>query len=218
MSGPRGGGHEGRRRASPGVSADPLVGTDRLLVDGSNLLHALARGEERLGEAAPAAALIGRLRAAIDPAVGIEIVLDGPPDPGMHNTRVASGLIVRHSGRRTADQLIVWLIDEARRAAGPGGQGRRSSADNLLVVTDDRELGTAVRARGGRTVGARWLFGKLERRIGESPAIGRRRAPTPPSPAGSAEAEEEPRWRPGRGATVKRGNPKRGRRRAEPGG
>lgn len=189
---------------------DPLLGTDRLLVDGTNLLHAIAR---RPG-AAPSAALIGRLRAAIPAGVGIELVLDGPPDRGMRGQRVASGLLIRHSGRRSADALLVDLVDDTRQAAGPSG------AFGLLVVTDDHELRTRVRAGGARATGTAWLIGRLERPRLASPSIGNRRPPKPAAatataPTGGARDDDDghrPGWTPGRGATSKRGNPHRARR------
>ncbi len=100
----------------------------------------------------PPAALIGRVRAAIPASVSIEVVLDGPPDPGMRGERVAAGTIVRHSGSRTADSLLLRLVNEARTVAGPHG------ADNLLVVTDDRDLRVALTARGARTARTAWLL------------------------------------------------------------
>jgi hypothetical protein len=178
---------------------DPLIDTDRLLVDGSNLLHALARR----GGPAPQAALIGRLRAAIPPAVGIELVFDGPPDPGMRDARIASGLIVRHAGRRSADETLLGLIDQARGAAGAAGAAR------LLVVTDDRELRNALHAKGARTAGTAWLLGRLERRRSAAPSVGNRRSPSTPSIGQAAEDDGRRPWKPGRGATVKRGNPRR---------
>lgn len=186
-------------RSMPRPAPDPLAGTDRLLVDGSNLLHAW----RRTGDAVPPAALIGRLRGAVPAETGIELVLDGPPDPGMRNTRVASGLIVRYSGRRTADDLLESLVDEAAIAAG------RAALDNILVVTDDRDLRHRLQRRGVRTAGARWLIGRLQRERLEAPSTGNRRAPGPAAP----EAGDDDRrpWRPGRGATTKRGNPRRGR-------
>ena len=57
---------------------DPLANTSRLIVDGSNLLHALSRGEQPQ----PQAALIGRLRAIIPAGTAIELVFDGPPERG----------------------------------------------------------------------------------------------------------------------------------------
>lgn len=180
-------------------SADPLAGTDRLLIDGSNLLHALRRD----GVGAPPAALIGRLRGVVPAGVGIELVLDGQPDPGMHGARVASGLVVRHGGRRTGDQVLIRLVDEAR-AAGES----REAVDNILVVTDDRMLRVALRDRGVRTAGTSWLIGRLDRGRLAAPSTGNARGPAPVKRA-DARDEERPGWRPGRGATTKHGNPKR---------
>ena len=180
------------------TSHDPLAATDRLIVDGSNLLPALARQ----GGAVPQAALIGRLRAAIPPSVGVELVFDGAPEPGMRGERVASGLIVRHAGRRTADELILNLIDQTGAAAGSGAVAR------LLVVTDDRALRAQIQRSGARTAGTTWLLGRLDRPKLSSPSVGNRRPP--PNPTAANDAEREP-WKPGRGATVKRGNPNRRR-------
>jgi hypothetical protein len=182
-------------------SADPLAGTDRLLIDGSNLLHALRRD----GEGAPPAALIGRLRGVVPGSVGIELVLDGQPESGMYGARIASGLVVRHGGRRTGDDVLLRLVDEAR-AAG-------ESIDGILVVTDDRQLRAALGARGVRTAGTRWLLGRLERGRLSAPSTGNARGPAPARRGSedSADGREDDRrgWRPGRGATTKHGNPKR---------
>jgi hypothetical protein len=194
------------RPTMPNPPSDPLAGTDRLLIDGSNLLHAISRRTEP----APAATLIGRLRGAIPPEVGIELVLDGPPEPGMAGTRVAAGLIVRYSGRRSADHLLLTLVDDVRRTA-IAPRDRRAAIDNLLVVTDDRELRQALSERGARTVGTRWLTARLERHRAASPTTGNRRPPTEPAST-PPDDDDRPRWQPGRGATAKRGNPKRGRR------
>jgi predicted RNA-binding protein with PIN domain len=188
----------------PRLPADPLANTDRLLVDGTNLLHVWRRGPD----AEPAAALVGRLRGVIPAQTGIELVLDGVPDRGMHNTRVASGLIVRYSGRRTADQLLEALVDEAGTATG------RVSLDNILVVSDDRDLRNSLQRRGVRTAGARWLIGRLQRGRLEAPSTGNRKPPAPTTPSTTTgDDDEQTRWQPGRGSTTKRGNPKRRSRR-----
>lgn len=194
-------------------SANPLDGVDRLLVDGNNLLGAIrARGGHL-----PAPALVGRLRGAIRPDVSIELVFDGPPNPGMSGVRVASDLIVRYGGRRSADELLLALVDEARAAAGPAG------ADNILVVSDDRALRLALRDRSARTAGTHWLIGRLERTTLAGPATGNPRPPraAPSGPAARSRAapsddeEDDARrgWHAGRGATAKRGNPRRRPRR-----
>jgi hypothetical protein len=179
-------------------SRDPLAGTDRLLVDGSNLLHALTR---RAGPA-PQAALIGRLRAAIPASIGVELVFDGAPAAGLRGERIASGLIVRHAGRQTGDEVLLGLVDQARAAAGPGG------AAGLLVISDDRELRAALHAKGARTAGTAWLLGRLDRPRLSAPSVGNRRGPASPD---DADERERAPWKPGRGATKKRGNPRRGR-------
>ncbi|HET9083004.1 MAG TPA: NYN domain-containing protein [Candidatus Limnocylindrales bacterium] len=181
------------------TSRDPLADTERVIVDGSNLLPALARTRG----AAPPAALIGRLRAAIPAAIAVELIFDGAPDPGLRGERIAAGVTVRHAGRRTADEAILESIERA----GPTFASR--NADAILVVTDDRELATGVRARGARTAGTAWLIGRLERPRLASPSVGNRRPPAPPD-KDQDEGERAP-WKPGRGATVKKGNPRRRR-------
>lgn len=197
---------------------DPLEGIERLLLDGTNLLHAMRRGS---GGPAPATALIGRLRAAIPGTVRIELVFDGPPDPGSRNVRVASGVTVRYSGRISADALLVRLAIEAAPFVGDPA--------TILVVTDDRALGVELRRRGAATVSTAWLLGRLGRQEPGGASIGRGRPPVVPAgsgigaggpaPAGrdDDEASDRPGWRPGRGATAKRGNPKRSPRARRPG-
>ena len=180
---------------------DPLTGTDRLLIDGTNLLHALSRKPG----AAPQAALIGRLRAIVPAAIGIELVFDGAPDRGMRGERVASGLIVRHAGRRSADEVLLSLVDETRAVAGAAATGA------LLVVSDDHALRASLRAKGARTAGSAWLLGRLERPKLSAPSVGNRRPATGRAPEERDPATEPKRWKPGRGATTKRGNPRRGR-------
>jgi hypothetical protein len=187
---------------------DPLEGVDRLLVDGTNLLHALRRrgaggsgAPGPSGAPPPAAAIVGRLRAAIPAGTGIEIVLDGPPDPGSGNVRVASGVIVRYAGRAPADALLVRLVGEAAPRS-------IEEAANLLVVTDDNALAAELRRRGARTARTAWLLRRLERVTAASPTVARSRRPPAPPAADDDDAESR-RWAPGRGATTKRGNPRR---------
>jgi hypothetical protein len=199
-----------RRMTRVRPHTDPLTGVDRVVIDGTNVLHALSRGPDRQ----PPAALIGRLRAAIPPELRIELVFDGPPDRGLAGARIAHGLTVRYGGRFSADSVIVTLVEEVGIAAG-GRPGQASAAaDALLVVTDDRELRHAVGRRGARTAGSAWLLRRLERPRLASPAVANRRPPAiaqPPAGAAKdkdADAERTP-WKPGRDATRKRGPAKR---------
>jgi hypothetical protein len=191
----------------PRSAPDPLQGTAHLFVDGTNLLHALGRaraGASAEGAPLPAAALVGRLRALVPAATAVTIVLDGTPAPGAIGRRVTSGVEVRYAGSRSADVL---LHDLTRTTPNP---------ELILIVTDDVELGRALRALGARTAHGSWLAGRLDRQRLVAPAAGR---PKPPlvgrTGVGSGRAGADgdgdvPRWKPGRGATKKTGNPKRG--------
>jgi hypothetical protein len=183
---------------------DPLAATELLVVDGTNLLHALSRTPG----AAPPATLVGRLRAIIPAAIAIELVFDGPAEHGLRNERIAAGVRVRYAGRRTADAVIVTRLDDVRRDDGPEG------TNALLVVTDDRGLRHAAQLRGARTAGAAWLLGRLDAPRLASPSVGNARpAAAKPRPAvadsESDPDDDRPRWRPGRGATTKKGNPRK---------
>jgi hypothetical protein len=188
---------------------DPLAGVERLIVDGTNLLHAIETGPGP----APAATLVGRMRAIIPAAIRIEILFDGSAEPGMRDTRIAHGVTVRHAGRISADALAVRLVTEAT-----GGHPDPSGVPKLLVVTDDGGLARDLRARGAATTGASWLVRQLARPRLSAPSVGRPSPPpSPPAGGGQAGRDEDAEdgrsgWRPGRGATTKRGNPKRRRR------
>jgi rRNA-processing protein FCF1 len=183
-------------------SRDPFATTDRLLVDGTNLLHQMQR---RPG-AAPTAALLGRLRAAVPAAIAIELVFDGAPDRGLRGERIASGVSVRYSGGRSADDLLRSLVDEVR--SKPGGA---AASSRVLVVTDDRALRASLHERGARTAGSSWFLGRLERSTLSAPSVGNRKPPKPAAPPRASDDEDRPGWSPGRGATTKKGNPRRGR-------
>jgi predicted RNA-binding protein with PIN domain len=167
-----------------------LEGVDRLVVDGTNVLHALRRSADPL----PAAALIGRLRAIVPAGVAVVVVLDGSPEHGLVSRRVAAGVEIRYSGRSTADELIIRLAerDFAEEAAG------------LLVVTDDHGLANAVRRVGGRTVRNGWLIEMLGRQRIASPSVGRPTTPPfdPDRPTST--------WTPGSRASLKGTPPRAG--------
>lgn len=172
-------------------------------MDGTNLLYRLGTGA-----AAPPAAIIGRLRAAVPGAISIELVFDGAGH-GVYG-RVAQGMFVRYSGRRPADELILDLVSEAVLAGGGGP----TAGAQVLVISNDRELRALVAAKGARTVAAQWLLARLDIPKLASPAAGNRR---PPGSVGignggtvpGAADDERPRWTPGRGATSKKGPARR---------
>jgi hypothetical protein len=174
---------------------DPLAQTTRLIIDGKNLLHAITSRADR----APAAALIGRVRGVVPGHIAIDLVFDGPAETHLRGERIAAGIRVRYSGGRSADSLILTLADEVAAEGGPG------ATNEVLVVTDDRDLRHRLRIRGARSAGADWLIGRLERPRLAAASAGNPRPPRTPQQPG----DDDPGWRPGRGATTKRGPSKR---------
>ena len=220
---------EDRRPSRPPMSRGPrrpLEGIDRIIIDGTNVLHAL----ERQADPPPAATLIGRLRSVIPAELKIVLVLDGPPSPGLATRRLASGLELRHAGRRTADMVILDLVTGKIAPT----RGNDSPTPPTLVVSDDRELTYRARQLGATTIGSSWLIERLSGSRLASPGAGR---PLPPpsapgagsggpggfegsegstaeAPGHSGTATEREPWTPGRGATHKTGNGKRAPRQA----
>ena len=196
--------------SAPRPAPSPLDDTDRMVVDGTNLLYRLGRGS-----AAPPAAAIGRLRAVVPATITIDLVFDGMGHGVMG--RVAQGMHVRYSGRRPGDEVILDLAAGERDGAR-GGQAAATA--RVLVVTDDRDLRTRLLALGVRSVPLVWLTNRLDMPRLSSPASGNRRAtlgagtPAGAAPGGASgsspgaparEDDDRPRWKPGRGATAKTG-------------
>lgn len=165
----------------------PFAGTSRLLIDGNNLLHRTAGSA---GEG-PVRLLLARLRAALPGHVAATLMLDGHPAPGeARRLPVTTNLDIRHAGSRSADDALVELITAEPPWARAG----------MTLVSDDRALVERARTLGARTQRLTWLDELLNRPP---------RSPGRVAPAtATADAEREP-WKPGRGATRKRGNPRR---------
>ena len=187
------------------TAPNPLAGVELLLVDGTNLLHAIRRG----AGPAPSSAVIGRLRAAIPATIRVEIVFDGPPPPGSGG-RIAHGVGVRYAGRVSADDHIRALVETLPRP-------RPGEDQPVLVVTDDAELRRSLRDMGVGTARTAWLITRLDRTTLSAPSVGTGKAPRPGTSIGSGAPGGEPGhgsddarrpWRPGRGATSKTGNPR----------
>ncbi len=190
----------------PAAPRSPFDGTDRLVIDGTNLLYRLgagARSATGTGPATPPAAIIGRLRAAIPAAISIDLVFDGIAH-GVKG-RVAQAMVVRYSGRRSADEMILDLTAEGAPGAGAGS----AAADRVLVVTNDRDLRTRLQVRGVRSMPVVWLTNRLDMPRLSAAAAGNRR-PTigggqPSAAVVPPEDADRPGWKPGRGATTKVG-------------
>jgi hypothetical protein len=194
-----------RHGSSAGRRPDPdLELVDLVVVDGDNLLHAV-RGSR---DAGGVAWLLPRLRAWRPSTLAIIVAFDGPADRGLGDRRpVAPGISVRHAGLRSADDLIVSLVE-----THPYAERAR-----MLVVTDDGRLRDRVRHAGATSRRLAWLIDRLSGRVpspstdARSPAsIGRKpTAQGRPSEDAAIEEDSVRSWQPGRGATRKRGNPKR---------
>ena len=175
-----------------------LAGVDRLLIDGNNLLHRVS-GSVDLGAQR---ALLARLRGALPANIHTTLMLDGHPASGTdRRQRVARNLDIHHAGSLSADDALLNIVrDQSQAARGL-----------MVLVTDDRALTDKARHLGARTKRLEWLEqlmtpGRLQPGHRRQVGIGGGARPPNETP----DSEREP-WRPGRGATRKRGNPRRGR-------
>jgi hypothetical protein len=178
-----------------------LAGVTRLLIDGNNLLHRTAG----TADSGAQRALLARLRGALPADVHATLMLDGHAAAGTdRRQRIAGNLEIHHAGSLTADDALLNIVRD---------QPAQTRAA-LTLVTDDRGLTDKARHLGAHTRRLDWLEevlaggGAAKVGIGgggRSAARARQDAPSIPS-----DAEREP-WKPGRGATRKKGNPRRGR-------
>ena len=116
----------------------PFYGTDRLIVDGTNLLFRLGGG----GRAAPPAAVDRQAPGGGAQGDSIDLVFDGQGH-GVFG-RLAEGMFVRYSGRRIGDDVILDLVGDAMMEAGGGP----AAAAEVLVVSNDRELRERILGEG----------------------------------------------------------------------
>jgi len=167
----------------------PFDEVELLVIDGNNLLHRTAGG---LGPAA-ARVLIPRLRAVLPTGVSASIILDGMPDPGAPIREHIGSVTILHAGRRSADDAIVEAVERRSHGERP----------RTIVVTDDRALADRIRRLGALHRRVDWLQGKLD--------LTHRGPRTTRAAQETDDDDERIPWSPGRGATKKRGNPRRAR-------
>jgi hypothetical protein len=175
----------------------PYAGIGRLLVDGNNLLHRTS------GNVEPGSIrlLLAKLSGALPATLPTVVMLDGHAASGTDRVqRIRRGLDIQHAGSLSADDALLNIIRDtpyADRAA-------------VVIVTDDRSLTEKARHLGARTKRLDWLEAQLERPAPQSQNVSIGRKGVRP-PAAEEDPEREP-WRPGRGATKKQGNARRGKR------
>ena len=176
---------------------------DTLLIDGDNLLHDVRGSRDEGG----VAWLLPRLVGWRPRHLRIVVALDGHAAPGeASRKRAAPGIEFHHSGSRSADDMIIDLLE-----AMPYAERGRTA-----TVTRDRGLQARANRSGGATRSTDWLMrmlvagGRSGTRTARPVSIGQGKPPRqrhvePPD----ADETERSSWAPGRGATKKKGNPKR---------
>jgi hypothetical protein len=179
-----------------------IEGFDLLLIDGDNLLHEVRGSRDEGG----VAWLLPRLSGWRPPHLRIIVGLDGHAAPGeASRKRATRGIEFHHSGRRSADDMLIDLLKAQPHA------GRVRTA----VVTRDRGLQARATRAGGSSRSVDWLMRQV---AGPSTTTGREARPVsigqgkPPSKRHPEPADpdaDRSAWQPGRGATRKKGNPKR---------
>ena len=178
-----------------------LEDVDLVLVDGDNLLHEVRGIRDEGG----VAWLLPRLSGWRPDGVRIVVALDGHPATGeASRRRVTKGIEFHHSGSRSGDDMLVWLV-----ASQPYAARART-----VVVTRDRGLQARTRSAGGQTRSVDWLLRQLNIGSGGSAGtkpigIGQGKPPKRHLDAPDPEETDREPWQPGRGATRKRGNPRR---------
>lgn len=154
---------------------DSPFGATRILIDGRNVQRALERGSA--AGSMPTATLIARLRAAFSPPTEVELILDGHAGP-TPTGRIAPSFSVVFGRGVSADHVIAERVVEAFRALGP------VDSDNVLVVSDDREVRAQALRNGCRVQGTAWLAGHLAARAvaagASGTSIGQGRPPRTP--------------------------------------
>lgn len=192
------------------MSGEDAAELELLLIDGDNLLHDVRGSRDEGG----VAWLLPRLSGWRPDHLRIVVGLDGHPAPGeTSRKRVTRGIEFHHSGSRSADDLLIDLL-KARTFAERG---------RTAIVSRDRVLRSRASRAGGLTRSVDWLMrqvaggsagradhGAKVKRVG----IGQGKPPRPASASTAPERDDERTWRPGRGATQKRGNPRRSAKRA----
>jgi hypothetical protein len=117
---------------------------------------------------------------------------------GLPTVRRTGGLAMVHARAGGADDAIIKLVSGA--------------AVGTLVVTDDVELRRRVTLLGGTAERNDWLRQRQELGRGVAPSLGQQGAPGLHQ-AGvdrdRSEGDDRAPWRPGRGATSKRGPSRR---------
>jgi len=111
-----------------------------ILLDGNNLLYRLPAGQRSRTDVRRLVLDLVRHE-----STRVLVVFDGPPPDGSPERESLGRASVLYSGSRSADDVIIGRLDQARRPR------------EWVVVTDDRALGRRAREQGAEVRGlARW--------------------------------------------------------------
>lgn len=160
---------------------------ERLLIDGNNLLHRLSGSVDEQHQRT----LVARLRGVL-PGVRKTIVFDGRREGTGAAPSSGANIDVIHAGG-SADDALVELV-----RALPATLVVRT-----VLVTDDRALADRARHAGATSRRLDWLVALLH------PTAGSARPPARNVAEDQDEDDDRRPWQPGRGATRKKGNPRR---------
>ena len=187
------------------MNGSALEGIEILLIDGNNLLHRVS------GSVDPSAqrTLIPRLRGAIPPTIATVFMLDGHADSGTSRSeKIGRGFEIRHSGSASADDAIMRLIQDT--------PANERSGVTVVSLHDTQEFRARVRALRDRAhkLGAHperlsWIEALIGLPSPKAGAIGSGPPPKRSQQDPKPDDVDRTPWTPGRGATKKRGNPRR---------
>jgi hypothetical protein len=170
-----------------------VSGVERLLIDGNNLLHRLSGGVDDQQQRT----LLARLRGVL-PGVRKTIVFDGRRMGAGAVSPATAEIDVIYAGR-SADDVLVELV-----RALPA-----TEVVHTILVTDDRALADRARHAGAASRRLDWLVSLLQPAGSPVHPSDRQR---PGERADESDDDERRPWQPGRGATRKKGNPRRAAR------
>lgn len=129
----------------PSEAGAELEAARRLIVDGFNVLGSRPDGwwRDRPRAMATLLAQLGRL-AEERPALTVEVVFDGRPHAAVEAAAAEAGVAAEFAGggADAADRRIAALVRDD------------PEPSSVLVVSSDRRLVAAVKAAGGRSIGA----------------------------------------------------------------
>ncbi|APE37286.1 hypothetical protein BOX37_28900 [Nocardia mangyaensis] len=123
-----------------------------IVVDAANVIGSRPNGwwRDRAGAARRLLADLAGLSTRLPETTSIVVVLEGAAKAAVDDTEPATPRMTVVLAERSGDDKIVDVVAQA------------SAADQITVVTADRELRSRVQAPSTDTVGPSWLWSQLD--------------------------------------------------------